>query len=92
MTVPWENIILPELPIEQWLTAEAVAAEFLVTAGTVSKWRRDGIIPPIFLKEVSKRKFKFHPEVIPALNKIIEAFHSRRSAGRRQPPCAVAAE
>jgi hypothetical protein len=83
---------LPELPIEQWLSAAAVGAEFLVTAGTVSKWRREGLIPPIFLKKVSKVKFKFHPEVVPALNKIIAAFHSPRSADRAQPARAGAAE
>jgi hypothetical protein len=76
---------LPEVPIQNWLSAEEVGAEFLVTGERVQAYRRQGFIDPIFIKEVGKKRYKFHPAVVCFLDNKFREAHFGGRALRSQP-------
>src|SRR5208282_1652705 len=43
---------LPEVPIEQWLSAKTVAADFFGTECMVTSYRRSGLIPAAFVRKL----------------------------------------
>jgi hypothetical protein len=88
-----EHPALPELPIEQWLTTAQLAAHFGgLDAQSAYRWLGQGIIPESYIKKCGKRRRKFHPAVIPVLEKIFAASHSKPAAARAQPIRAASAE
>ncbi|HEV2331202.1 MAG TPA: hypothetical protein VGY56_20665 [Verrucomicrobiae bacterium] len=76
---------LPEVPIEQWLSAKQLAAEFFLNEDSAYRWRKSGTIPPDFVGRL-KGEYRFHPAIIPFLNAAFEAAHPsrRRDAARLQ--------
>jgi hypothetical protein len=82
---------LPEVPIEKWLSAEELGAQFLVSKHTVSNYRRQGIIEPVFVKKFPGRLFRFHPSVVPFLEKKFREAHFGSRALFSQPPGSAAA-
>jgi hypothetical protein len=83
---------LPDVPIEQWLSAKELAARFGLSPFSAYRWRSDGMIPPAFVKKSGDWFYKFHPAVIPVIEDVFSAAHLKRAADRAQPPRAGAAE
>lgn len=92
MPVETKHPGLPELPIEQWLSPQQLAAHFGLSDGRANGWLRKGYIPPAYIKQIGKNRFKFHPSVIPVLEEVFAASHLKRAADRSQPARAGAAE
>jgi hypothetical protein len=60
---------LPQIPIEQWLSAKQVAVEFGVNEDTVLRWWHQGLptgrdIPDRYVKRRGFKDYLFRPEVV----------------------------
>jgi len=67
---------LPDLPLEQWLSAKAVGAHFSLSEESVYRWRGQAMIPDRFVRFRSKRNFLFHPLVIDHLKETFAKAHA----------------
>ena len=83
---------LPQIALDAWLSADAVGKEFFVTGNSVQAWRRRGFIPRAYLKKTGKRRWKFHPALVPFIKKKIDEANCRPRAERLQVLCKAAAE
>jgi hypothetical protein len=76
-----ENLALPEVPIEQWLTAKQLAAHFGgLDEQSAYRWRSNGSIPPAYIKKFGNWRYKFHPAVVSLLEKDFAAAHFKPAA------------
>jgi hypothetical protein len=71
-----QQIELPNLPIEEWLSPKEVAAHFDLTAWTAYRWVNEGIIPDKFVRYCGLWRVRLHPDVLPYLQK---KFHELRT-------------
>ena len=87
-----EHHALPEVPIEQYLSAKELAAHFGgLDEQSAYRWRSNGIIPQKYIKKFGNRNYKFHPAVTSFLENKFAETHSRPRAGRGQPVRGAAA-
>ena len=60
---------LPNIPVDQWLTAKQIGAELFVDEDTVLRWWHQGLptgkdIPPRFMLRHGFKEYLFHPAVL----------------------------
>ena len=66
---PQKSPELPGVPLEEWLGAKQVAAEFGMNEDTVLRWWHEGLptgkdIPHQYMRRRGFRGYLFHPAVI----------------------------
>jgi hypothetical protein len=66
---PCKSPELSDVPLEKWLGAKQVAAEFGVNEDTALRWWHEGLptgkdIPEQFMRRRGFRDYLFHPAVI----------------------------
>jgi hypothetical protein len=72
--------VLPEVPVEQWLSPKQLAAHFGLKEDSAYLWRSNGTIPPAYIKKFGNWRYKFHPAVVSLLEKDFAAAHFKPAA------------
>jgi len=66
---------LRSVSLEKWLGAKEVAAHFGLEQWSAYRWREDGTIPEQFVKRSGAWRLRFHPDIVPLLEKVFYAAH-----------------
>jgi hypothetical protein len=61
--------------LRQWLSSEAIGAEFGRTAQAVCRWRQEGLIPQEYYRFEGRRKIGYRADVIPLLKAYFAKAH-----------------
>ncbi len=71
-----QQIELPNLPIEKWLSPKEVAGHFGLSAFSAYRWVNEGMIPDHFVRYCGTWRMRLHPDVVSYLQK---KFHELRT-------------
>jgi hypothetical protein len=70
-----DQLDLPNLPFEQWLTPKELAGRFFLNEESAYRWRTEGLIPERYVRFRGTRLLMFHPKAIEHLEAIFRKAH-----------------
>jgi predicted site-specific integrase-resolvase len=70
------QIELPNLPIEKWLSPKEVAGHFGLSAFSTYRWINEGLIPQEFVRNCGMWRYRLHPKVIEHLQEKFATAHA----------------
>lgn len=70
-----QQIELPNVQIEKWLSPKEVAGHFGLKEDSAERWIADGTVPRHLVKFCGRWRMRVHPSALPILEKIFEEAH-----------------